>query len=145
MRLRSEFTYDAPPEDVFAMVADPAFREQVGTAQGVISADVTLTRTGAGFTLVNDQVQNSAGLPAIAKKIAGDTSQAIVREEWADATGGTVEITTPGKPASASGSSSTAALRPRSPAANPRIHVRYASALVAPPPEYEPQSRTGML
>lgn len=103
MRFRRELTYQADPGAVFAMLADPAFRERVGTAQQVASIDVSLTRTGEGFTLVIDQLQDTAGLPAIARKIAGDTTRAVVREEWADATGGTVEITAPGKPTRAAG------------------------------------------
>ncbi|GAA1547374.1 DUF2505 domain-containing protein [Nocardioides humi] len=103
MRYNRELAYDAPPAEVFAMLADPAFRERVGAAQGVVSIDVTVTRSGAGFTLVSDQVQNTAGLPAIAKRIAGETTQALVREEWADATSGTIEITAPGKPTRAVG------------------------------------------
>ncbi len=48
--------------------------------------------------MVSDQVQRTAGLPAIAKKIAGDTTRAVIREEWSDPASGTVEITAPGKP-----------------------------------------------
>ncbi len=106
MRYRRELAYDAPPAEVFAMLADPAFRERVGAAQDVVSIDVTITPSvtgGDGFTLVSDQVQNTAGLPAIAKKIAGDTTQAIVREVWTDLMSATVEITAPGKPTKAAG------------------------------------------
>jgi hypothetical protein len=103
MRYSRELAYDAAPEEVFAMLADPAFREKVGAAQDVVSIDVTITPNGAGFHLVSDQVQNTAGLPAIAKKIAGDTTQAVVREEWADPSSGTIEITAPGKPTKAVG------------------------------------------
>lgn len=103
MRFKRELSYDAPPAEVFAMLADPAFREKVGAAQNVVSIEVTLTPTGDGFTLVSDQVQNTPGLPAIAKKIAGDTSQAVIREEWASPTTGTIEITAPGKPTKATG------------------------------------------
>lgn len=98
MRFRRELAYEAAPAEVFAMLADPAFREKVAAAQDVVSVDVTITPQGDGFTMVSDQVQRTAGLPAIAKKIAGDTTQAIVREEWSDPTSGTIEITAPGKP-----------------------------------------------
>ncbi|WP_158296619.1 DUF2505 domain-containing protein [Nocardioides albidus] len=103
MRYSRELAYDAAPEEVFAMLADPAYRKKVGAAQGVVSIEVDLTPSGAGFTLVSDQVQDTAGLPAIAKKIAGDTTRAVVREEWADPTSGTIEITAPGKPTKATG------------------------------------------
>ena len=70
--------------------------------QGVVSHEITIEGTNEGFTLTNDQVQNTAGLPAIAKKIAGDTTRVIVTEKW---TGhhATVQSTAPGKPISVSG------------------------------------------
>lgn len=98
MDYRRELSYDATPAEVFAMLVDPAFREKVGAAQEVVSIDVTSTPTGDGATVVVDQIQNTAGLPAIAKKFAGDTTQAIVRETWTDAATGTITIETPGKP-----------------------------------------------
>ncbi|MGA8257222.1 MAG: DUF2505 domain-containing protein [Nocardioides sp.] len=103
MRLRHELSYEATPAEVFAMLADPAFREKVCAAQDVVSAAIDLTPTDTGFTLVNDQVQNTAGLPAIAKKIAGDTTRAVTTENWTSATKGTLSISAPGKPTSASG------------------------------------------
>ncbi len=103
MQLSRVLPYDAPPQEVFAMLADPAFRERVAAAQEVVSVAVTLTPAGDGIVLVIDQVQDTAGLPAIAKKIAGDTTRAVVREEWSGPDGGTVEITAPGKPTRASG------------------------------------------
>ncbi len=106
MKFRSELAYEAGPDEVFAMLADPAFREKVARAQGVVSVDVTITPTASGFTMVSDQVQDTAGLPAIARKITGDTTRAVVREEWSDATSGTIEITAPGKPTTASGTAS---------------------------------------
>ena len=103
MDFRHELSYDAPPDAVFEMLADPAFREKVSAAMDVVSADVTLERSGDGFTLVNDQVQRTTGLPSFARKFAGDTTRAVQREAWADASGGTLAIETPGKPTSMSG------------------------------------------
>lgn len=85
------------------MLTDPAWREKVGAAQGVVSSDVTVTPAGKGARIVIDQVQNTAGLPAIAKKIAGDTTRAVVTEVWASPTTGTIEIVAPGKPTKAVG------------------------------------------
>lgn len=99
MRFRHELEYAASPDQVFAMLADPAFREAVCAAQDVVSAEVTLDRVGNGFTLTVDQVQRTTDLPSFARTFAGDTTRAVQREEWADATGGTLRIETPGKPA----------------------------------------------
>ena len=85
------------------MLADPSFRERVSLAREVVSFDVTLTATDSGFTLVNDQIQPTAGLPSFAKKFAGETTKAIQREEWSSPTSGSLTIETPGKPTSMNG------------------------------------------
>jgi hypothetical protein len=103
MKFRTELSYDASLDEVFAMLSDPAFREQVAEAQEVVSVDVRLTPTDDGFTLISDQVQNTENLPAIAKKITGDTTQAVITEEWTSHTSGSISITAPGKPTAASG------------------------------------------
>lgn len=106
MRFQHTATYGAPAADVYAMLTDPAWREKVGAAQGVVSSTVTVTPEDpgdVGCRIVIDQVQNTAGLPAIAKKIAGDTTRAVVTEVWASPTNGTIEILAPGKPTKAAG------------------------------------------
>lgn len=103
MKFRHELSYDASPAEVFEMLADPAFREKVGEALDVVSAAITLERDGDGFTLTNDQVQRTEGLPSFAKKIAGDTTRVIQTEEWPAATGGTLRIDAVGKPTSMAG------------------------------------------
>ena len=103
MHFRHELTYDAPPDAVYEMLADPAFRESVTTAQEVVSAVVTMTPAGDGFSLVVDQVQRTEGLPSFAKKFAGDTTRAVQREVWPDRAGGSLAIEAPGKPTSMTG------------------------------------------
>jgi uncharacterized protein YndB with AHSA1/START domain len=103
MRFRHELSYDASPAEVFEMLADPAFREKVGAALDVVSADITIERDGESFTLVNDQVQRTAGLPSFAKKFAGETTRVIQTEEWSSTSGGTLRVETPGKPTSMAG------------------------------------------
>ena len=103
MKFRHDLTYDAPPADVFAMLADPAFREAACAAQDVISAEVHLERTGNGFTLTIDQEQRTDDLPGFARTFAGDSTRAIQHEEWEDSTGGTLRIEAPGKPSDVRG------------------------------------------
>ncbi|MEO9323122.1 DUF2505 domain-containing protein [Nocardioides sp. C4-1] len=109
MQFRHALTYDAAPDAVFAMLADPAFREKVCAAQDVVSADVRLTPSGDGFELEMDQVQHTAGLPAIARKITGDTTEVTLTESWSSSTHGTLDVVTPGKPTTASGTITLAA------------------------------------
>ena len=103
MKFRHELSYDASPAEVFEMLADPAFRERVGEALDVVSADISLERDGDGFRLTNDQVQRTGGLPSFAKKIAGETTRVIQTEEWSSPKGGTLRIDAPGKPTNMAG------------------------------------------
>ena len=103
MRFQHTSTYGAAAADVFAMFTDPEWRKKVGNAQGVVSSDITITAEGEGCRVVIDQVQNTAGLPSIAKKIAGETTRAVVTEVWTSPTAGTIEILAPGKPTKAVG------------------------------------------
>jgi len=103
MKLRHEIVYDAPLGDVFTMLSSPDFRKKSADAMGVISADVTVTPKGAGITVLIDQVQPTEGVPSFAKKFAGQTTRAVQTEEWADPSGGTISIETPGKPTSING------------------------------------------
>ena len=103
MKFRHELSYDAPPAQVFEMLADPEFREAACAAMEVISADVQLDRDGEGFNLVIDQQQNTKDLPGFARTFAGESTQAIQREVWLDPTTGSLSIESPGKPASATG------------------------------------------
>lgn len=109
MEFRHELSYDAGPDRVFEMLADPAFREAVCAALDVISAEVSLERSGEGFSLTVDQQQRTDDLPSFARKFAGDSTRALQREVWGDPTGGTLRIETPGKPSEISG---TITLRP---------------------------------
>jgi hypothetical protein len=106
MKFRHELSYDAPPAQVYAMLADPEFRRQSCAAMEVISADVQLEpdpEGGEGFSLVIDQLQNTRDLPAYARTFAGESTQAIQREVWPGTTTGSLSIESPGKPTSASG------------------------------------------
>lgn len=85
------------------MLLDREFRRKVGAAQSVVSLDVDVASAGSDTRVVLDSVRDTAGLPAIARKIAGDTTQAKVVEVWADSTTATTEITAPGKPTRAEG------------------------------------------
>ena len=103
MKFRHELSYDATPAEVFEMLADPVFRERVSAALAVVSADVSVERTGDGFTLTNDQVQRTEGLPSFARRIAGDTTHVVQTEVWDSPSGGTLTVETPGKPTSMAG------------------------------------------
>ncbi|MCW2808068.1 MAG: hypothetical protein JWQ93_2023 [Marmoricola sp.] len=103
MKLRHEISYDAPLAHVFAMLADPAFRQASADAMGVISVEVSITPKGEGMSVRIDQVQPTEGVPAFARTFAGETTRAVQSEEWSFPQGGTITIETPGKPSSTRG------------------------------------------
>lgn len=103
MHFRHEIAYDASPDEVYEMLADPAFRERVSTALDVVSADVAIDRRDDGFSLVHDQVQRTDGLPSFARTFAGETTRAIQVEEWPDRNGGSLRLDSPGKPTTVKG------------------------------------------
>jgi uncharacterized protein YndB with AHSA1/START domain len=103
MKFRHEITYDAPAAEVYAMLTDPAFRQKSCDAMGVLSADITVEADGPTATVVIDQVQPTEGVPAFAKKIAGESTRAIQTEDWAEGTRATMTLRTPGKPTEISG------------------------------------------
>jgi hypothetical protein len=102
-RLRHELTYEAPMVDVYAMLADPEFREEVCEQQGVLRAMVSVDADDAGMQVTIDQVRAAEGIPSFARKFVGDQINIVQEESWASATGGDIRVTIPGKPGDMSG------------------------------------------
>ena len=98
MKFSHDLAYDAAPEAVAAMLADPAFREQVCTALHVLRHEVSVQGAGAGMTVVVDQTQPAGGVPSFAKKFVGDEIRIVQRERWRDTTKADLDIEIPGKP-----------------------------------------------
>ncbi len=99
-RLKHELTYDASIDAVTAMLADPAFREQVCTDQGVLRQSVTIEGDAAtdGMEVNIDQIQTADGIPSFAKKFVGDEINIVQHESWESPRRGDVRVTIPGKP-----------------------------------------------
>jgi Protein of unknown function (DUF2505) len=95
--------YDAPLADVAAMLADPAFREDVCTYQKVVRSKVEIDVDGNTRTVVVDQVQPANGIPGFAKKFVGDEINIVQREEWSAPDAAALRVTIPGKPGEMSG------------------------------------------
>lgn len=102
-RLTHELTYAAPLAEVAAMLGDPAFREEVCTFQGMISADVTIKEVGGGRRVRIDQTQSAEGIASYARKFVGDEINIVQTESWTSAESGTVEVVIPGKPGEMTG------------------------------------------
>ncbi|WP_170169797.1 DUF2505 domain-containing protein [Nocardioides aurantiacus] len=106
MQLRHEITYRASPDEVFAMLADEAFRRRSAVAQGVLTADVSIVRGGRseeGISVRIDQLQPTRGVPDVARRFVSETVRLVQLEEWSDAAGGTVVVELPGLPVTVTG------------------------------------------
>jgi len=98
MKFSYDMTYDAPPEDVAAMLADRAFREKVCESIRSRRWDVSVDGEGAGMKVVVDQTQKAVGIPSFAQRFVGDSIQVVQREDWGSTTAATLAIEIPGKP-----------------------------------------------
>ena len=98
MKLTHEVRYDASPDDVLAMLTDPAFRERAARAQDTTSVSVSVD--GGAVTI--DMVSPNTSVPAFARKIVGESVHVVQAEEWSGHTA-SFSLTTPGVPAGVSG------------------------------------------
>jgi hypothetical protein len=97
--IEHEMRYDgATPEQVYAMLADPAFREQVCEYQRYHRHDISVTPEGDGMAVVVDQHRPADGVPAIAQKFVGAEINVHQAEQWTSPTDASLEVTIPGKP-----------------------------------------------
>lgn len=98
-RLIHDITYDAPLDQVSAMLGDAAFREDVCAYQRVLRSSVDVEEHADGTrTVVVEQVQPARGIPSFAKKFVGDEIDIVQREEWTSADAAELHVTIPGKP-----------------------------------------------
>lgn len=107
-RITHDLTYDAPLADVAAMLADPAFREEVCAYQRVLRSSVDITPDGDGFRARIEQVQAAHGIPSFAQKLVGDEIRIVQTETWSSADHADIVLDIPGKPGEMKG---TAQLR----------------------------------
>jgi hypothetical protein len=98
MDIEHELHYQASPEAVYAMLAEPEFRERVCAAMDVVSADVDIRPLDDGMRVRIDMVQRTHGVPGFAKKVVGDETRVIQSETWVAGKGADLEVEIPGKP-----------------------------------------------
>ncbi len=98
MRMRHELSYDAPVEDVHAMLTDPEFREKVCGALHTLRHTVTVTPNGGSVSVVVDQTQRARHIPSFAKKIVGEEIRIVQTEDWTRSDRADLVVDIPGKP-----------------------------------------------
>jgi uncharacterized protein YndB with AHSA1/START domain len=98
MSIRHQVRYDASPEDVYAMLSDPVFRERVCAAMDSVSHDIAVSRHDVGMSVRIDMVQRTNAMPAFARKVVGDQIRIVQSERWDTARGADLELEIPGQP-----------------------------------------------
>ncbi|MEO5662027.1 MAG: DUF2505 domain-containing protein [Nocardioides sp.] len=102
--ISEKLTYPgATLEQVVAMLADPAFREQVATYQTAVRSSASNTGTGAGSTARIEIVHGTEHVPSYARKFVGDEISIVQDETWTTDTHADVRVTIPGKPGDMTG------------------------------------------
>ena len=96
-----DLRYDgATAEQVYAMLGEQSFREQVCDFQGVLRRTVSVngSGSGSGMNVSIDQVQAADGIPSFARKFVGDEIHIVQKEAWSSPTAAAVNVEIPGKP-----------------------------------------------
>ena len=75
-------SYDATPDEVFAIVTDPAFREQACEKTKALSYDVKVSTSGADTVVRVSRRMEATDIPDMAKKFVGDTLTVVQTETW---------------------------------------------------------------
>jgi len=98
MKFSHEIQYTAAADDVYAMLAEQAFREQVCDACHAVDRTVQITPSADGMDVVVHQTLPGDGIPSFAKKLVGDRIQVVQSERWTSPTNAALEVNIPGKP-----------------------------------------------
>lgn len=102
-RLAHDLIYDAPLEQVAAMLRDPAFRDRVCARQRVVSHTTRVTTDGDAADVRVERVQAVTGVPSYAATFVGDEITLFHAEKWKDLTSGTYTVGIPDKPGQTTG------------------------------------------
>lgn len=83
MRLQEQIRYDAPPADVAAMLADPAFVEDRCRRTGALEQTVDVDGDAAGaFTVTTVRTMPTDDFPDVAKRFVGETIVLKQVDSW---------------------------------------------------------------
>jgi len=95
-------------EDVYAMLADPAYRTAVGDYQRVTDFACDVTRSGDGMDdgmeVRLEQAHGTDRIPGFAQRLVGSEIRFVQQESWSSPSASTIHVTIPGKPGDLTGS-----------------------------------------
>ncbi|MFF0344302.1 DUF2505 domain-containing protein [Kribbella sp. NPDC004875] len=82
MELKLSASYDATPEEVFAIVTDTTFREQACERTKALSYDVQVSTSGADTVVRVRREMPATDIPDMARKFVGETLTVVQTETW---------------------------------------------------------------
>jgi hypothetical protein len=82
MDLKLSTRYDAGPDDVFAIITDPSFREAACKATHAVSYDVSVTESGQDVVVRVERELPTDRIPDFARKFVGATLTVVQTESW---------------------------------------------------------------
>ncbi|HEX4472997.1 MAG TPA: DUF2505 domain-containing protein [Nocardioides sp.] len=104
-RVSHTLTYPATTvDDVFAMLADPAYRKAVGDYQRVTDFSCDVVRAGSGMQVRLEQAHSTDRIPSFAQRLVGSEIRFVQDETWSSPAGADIHVTIPGKPGDMTGS-----------------------------------------
>jgi hypothetical protein len=104
-RVSHTLTYPATTvDDVFAMLADPAYRKAVGDYQRVTDFSCDVIREGSGMQVRLEQAHSTDRIPSFAQRLVGSEIRFVQDETWSSPAGADIHVTIPGKPGDMTGS-----------------------------------------
>lgn len=98
MKFSHEIRYAATADEVYAMLADESFREQVCASGGALRSTASVSPHGNGMSVTVDQTMPADGIPAFATKFVGTEIQVVQKETWTGPTRADLAVEIPGKP-----------------------------------------------
>jgi hypothetical protein len=93
-------------DDVYAMLADPAYRKAVGDYQRVIDFSCDVTPAGDGMRVRLEVAHATDRIPSFAQRLVGQEIRFVQEETWTSHAGADIHVTIPGKPGDMTGSTS---------------------------------------
>jgi hypothetical protein len=82
MELKLSASYDATPEEVFAIITDATFREQACQKTKALSYDVQVSESGGDTIVRVSREMPSDDVPDFARKFVGQTLTVVQTETW---------------------------------------------------------------
>jgi hypothetical protein len=89
--------------DVYAMLADPAYRKAVGEYQRVTDFSCDITPTGNGMQVRLEQAHGTDRIPSFAQKLVGGEIRFVQEESWSSPSAADIHVSIPGKPGEMNG------------------------------------------